>query len=550
MRVSIWFSGAAGTGVNTAGLLLAELLTNKGYHIFADKEYASIIKGDNNNFFLYVADSEDPFISKNIDFFFAFDDFAIKKNESLYTLRNVFNIKSVAKKYKNTFSFWCSLKALGLDLEEGKQLLKSKIKEAHRETNFIDLEAWYHYFWETCTGSCHIVDCSQSIGEAKKLMFGNELLGEWAIASGLWFYAAYPMTPASSIIDVIVEHPEKVTFFQGEDEIAVSMSMLWAKYAGKRSMCGTSGWGFALMSESISFSHQAEIGGVYILAMRDGPSTGTPTFTGQGDLLYAMNASFGDTYPIVVAPSTFEETYNLIGKALNWSDIYQHPVIFLVDKQLAEWYKTIDPDSLHAEPINQGKRIDHNTSEDTYLRYAVSDDGISPYAIPGQEGTTFMATSYEHTESWETNEHPDVKIQQTDKRMKKMETFVAQEFNDTFAGYEIINPEATHFFVTRGINRYNLEHLIKGKSDRGVIIIRSFQPFDLRLKEFFRDKANYIQHLTFVEMNYHGQMQRVVMEQCNLLGDERQFKITHHRKYSLYPIFEEEIVNNGKMNNV
>lgn len=122
-----------------------------------------------------------------------------------------------------------------------------------------------------------------------------------------------------------------------------------------------------------------------------------------------------------------------------------------------------------------------------------------------------------------------------------METFVAQEFNDTFAGYEIINPEATHFFVTRGINRYNLEHLIKGKSDRGVIIIRSFQPFDLRLKEFFRDKANYIQHLTFVEMNYHGQMQRVVMEQCNLLGDERQSKITHHRKYSLYPIFEEEI---------
>lgn len=90
------------------------------------------------------------------------------------------------------------------------------------------------------------------------------------------------------------------------------------------------------MSESISFSHQAEIGGVYILAMRDGPSTGTPTFTGQGDLLYAMNASFGDTYPIVVAPSTFEETYNLIGKALNWSNIYQHPVIFLVDKQLAE----------------------------------------------------------------------------------------------------------------------------------------------------------------------------------------------------------------------
>lgn len=72
-------------------------------------------------------------------------------------------------------------------------------------------------------------------------MFGNELLAKGAIESGLDFYSAYPMTPASSIIDVVVQHPDKVTFFQGEDEIAVGMSMLGAKYAGKRAMCGTSG---------------------------------------------------------------------------------------------------------------------------------------------------------------------------------------------------------------------------------------------------------------------------------------------------------------------
>ena len=109
--------------------------------------------------------------------------------------------------------------------------------------------------------------------------------------SGLDFYSAYPMTPASSLIDVITPD-HRVTFFQGEDEIAVSMAMLGAKYAGKRAMCGTSGGGFALMTESIAFSNQAEIGGVYVLAQRDGPSTGTPTFTGQGDIAYALNASF------------------------------------------------------------------------------------------------------------------------------------------------------------------------------------------------------------------------------------------------------------------
>lgn len=542
MRLSIWFSGPAWSGVNTAGLLLAELLAQKWYSVLADKEYASIIKGDNNNFFLYIADQEDPYIAQTIDFFFAFDDYSIKKNSEIYTLSNIFSIKTVAKKYKNTCSFGASLRALHIPLQEGIDLLKSKIKPEHRELNMIDIQAGYDYMDTVTLEECyHQYDCSQIVAPSRQLMFWNELLAEWAIASGLWFYAAYPMTPASSIIDVVVEHPDTVTFFQGEDEIAVSMAMLGAKYAGKRAMCGTSWWGFALMSESISFSHQAEIGGVYVLSMRDGPSTWTPTYTAQGDLLYAMNASFGDTFPIVVAPSTFEETYTLIGKALNRSDIYQHPVIFLVDKQLAEWYKTVDPDGLHAEPVDQGKRLERSDGEDTYLRYAVTDDGISPYAIPGREGTTFMASSYEHTASGETNEHPMIKIEQTDKRMKKMETFVTQEFNDTFAGYEIIRPEARRFFVTRGINRYNLEHYIQDKPERWVTVIKSFQPFDPRLKEFFQKQSHQIEQLVFVEMNYHGQMQRVVMEQCRLLSDDRQSKITHHRKYSLYPIFEEEI---------
>ncbi|MEI8092278.1 MAG: hypothetical protein WCG98_09190 [bacterium] len=86
-----------------------------------------------------------------------------------------------------------------------------------------------------------------------------------------------------------------------------------------------------------------------MLSQRDGPSTGTPTFTGQSDLNYALNASFGDTFPIVLAPSTFEDSYTLVGKALNWSDQYQHPVIYLIDKQLSESYMSIDPKDLVAE---------------------------------------------------------------------------------------------------------------------------------------------------------------------------------------------------------
>lgn len=95
-----------------------------------------------------------------------------------------------------------------------------------------------------------------------------------------------------------------------------------------------------------------------MLSQRDGPSTGTPTFTGQADLNYALHASFGDTNPIVFAPSTFEEAYSFAGMALNRSDQYQHPVIMLVDKQLSESYLSIDPQKLFAEPIKRGKKVE------------------------------------------------------------------------------------------------------------------------------------------------------------------------------------------------
>lgn len=376
-------------------------------------------------------------------------------------------------------------------------------------------------------------------------MFGNEVIGEWAVKAWLDYYAAYPMTPASSLIDVIVWHKE-VTFFQWEDEIAVSMSMLGAKFAGKRAACGTSGGGFALMTESISFSNQAEIGWLYILSQRDGPSTGTPTFTGQADLNYALNASFGDTFPIVLAPSTFEESYRLIGKALNRSDQYQHPVIYLIDKQLSEGYLSIEPSTLVAEEINRWKveTLKGWKVEWEYKRYTESADGISPYVVPGTENGEFIATSYEHDEYGATNEDPIVKKAQQDKRNRKLETFVQQEFNENFYGYEIVNPDAEVFFITYGVNRYVLADYIKDRKDFGLIIMKVFQPFDMRLKTFLDEKCSKIKLLTFVEMNVSWQMQERVTNKCRLHDAKREGKISHHRKYNLYPIFLEEISGN------
>ena len=544
MQISIWFSGPAGSGVNTAGILLAELLAQKGYTVLGDKEYASIIKGDNNCFFLYISDEEQPFIHRQIDYFLAYDPYAVSKNESIYDLKKVFMIKDEKCKYKNTFTLGSALKIFGISLEEGKSFLKQQFSEKEFSSevmnqNFLDLEAGYQYIIQNCGEACDIVNCSKAIWTPKQFMYGNELIAKGAIASGLDFYAAYPMTPASSIIDEVVKDA-KVSFFQGEDEIAVSMAMLGAKFAGKRAMCGTSGGGFALMSESISFSNQAELGGVYVLAQRDGPSTGTPTFTGQCDVNYALHASFGDTNPIVLYPSTFEEAYSFAGKALNWSDQYQHPVILLSDKQLSESYVSIDPQKLLAEPIKRGKKAD-STAEDQFKRYEFSPDGISPYSVPWTEHTTFIATSYEHDEYGSTNEEPTMKGKMMEKIAQKLKTFVEQEFNSDFYGYEIINPDAGTFYITMGINRYALEQHIKGKADMGLIVIKSLSPFDPRLKTFLEEHAKKIKRLIFVEMNQSGILEDLVRKECELYGEWNK-KIEHFRKITLYPFFEEEII--------
>ena len=536
MRITVCFSGAAGTWVNTSWLLLGELLSAKWYTVLGDKEYASIIKGDNNDFFLYISDQY-PFITQKIDHFFPFDDYAITKNERLYTIKKIHKLKKSDVVYKNVYFFGASLKLLGISCEEWEQLLTKYFTDDILAANIQCLRTWYAYF----TSSKY--DLSPIVGQPKVFMFGNELIGQGAMKSGMDFYAAYPMTPASSLIDVITANKD-VVFYQWEDEIAVSMAMLGAKFAGKRAMCGTSGGGFALMTESISFSHIAEIGWVYILSQRDGPSTGTPTYTWQADLNYALNASFGDTFPIVLSPSTFEEWYTLIGKALNRSDIYQHPIIFLIDKQLSESYLSIDPAKLICLPIVRGKLL--SQWSDTYKRYENMPDGISPVMLPGTEHGEFIATSYEHDEYGATTEDPIVKKQQQDKRFQKLSTFVQQEFTNDFYGYEIINPEATHFFVTFGVNRYVIEEYIRTKNKKsvkyGLIVIKVFQPLDMRLKEFLDTHTKQIKKLIFVEMNTSWQLQELITNKCWLHDKKWNNKITHVRKYTLYPIYNEDIV--------
>jgi len=535
MKISVWFSWAAGTGVLTAGNVLWEMLAQKWYLVVWDKQYESIIKWWNNLFVLYISDQKN-YISKQIDYLFAYDQYAVDKNSSVYHLGEIHMIEKSQANRQNTFSIAACIKLLGLDLDEVKALFEKKFKWEVLEKNLNDLDAGYAFVQESKFQL-------GKIGDAKMWMSGNEAIAEGAVDSELEYYAAYPMTPASSIINYVVKH-KKVVFFQWEDEIAVSMSMLGAHFAGKRAMCGTSwGW-FALMTESISYANIAELWWVYILSQRAGPSTGTPTFNEQWDIEFALHSSFGGTHPIVLCPKNLESAYNLIGKALNRSDIYQHPVVFLVDKSFSETAFAVDKDDLDAEAVDRWDRVlEIDKDAEWFARYRVTETGVSPYSVPGVAGGEFIASSYEHDIFGATSEDPMVKKYMTQKRHKKInETFVQEVFSKWFQWFEVVNPKAKKFLVTLGSNYLAINSFLDTNPERWAIYIEMLQPVWPYLKQFFVDNFGSIEKLVFVEQNYSGQFEKHIRVECGMMTGEWELKIGNFRKYGLYPIFEEEIL--------
>ncbi len=266
-------------------------------------------------------------------------------------------------------------------------------------------------------------------------------------------------------------------------------------------MVGTSGGGFALMTEALSFAAQAEIPIVAVLSQRAGPSTGAPTFHEQGEILYATRPTFGDIENIVMVPSTLEEGYFMAGQSLNLSQKYQTTVILLTDKQFSEGKATIG--ELRAAEIDRGKLLENPTAD--YARYQLTDDGVSPYVSVGTENGDFIATSYEHDEYGETSENPEMKMQITEKRAKKIQYLFEKE---RIEGFEIINPTAKKKIITLSFTRYTAEYFVKNNPDWGLIVVKFLSPIDQKLLSEIKK----CDEVVFVENNFSGQLETLLTE--------------------------------------
>ena len=224
---------------------------------------------------------------------------------------------------------------------------------------------------------------------------GNDVMAMGGAAAGVKFYCAYPMSPSTGVLHWMAENARDLDIMvrQVEDEIGVANMAIGAAHSGCRAMCATSGGGFALMTEAIGSAGMMEIPVVIINVQRGGPSTGLPTKTEQGDLWQVLGASQGDFPKIIAAPTSIMDGFDVIPELFNLADKYQCPGMVISDLTLSMGYTNIDPDLIKwDQEIDRGEIItEDNDTDEKYLRYKITDSGISPRALPGTPGHVYVA---------------------------------------------------------------------------------------------------------------------------------------------------------------
>ena len=340
-------------------------------------------------------------------------------------------------------------------------------------------------------------------GEAKRLISGNEAVARGAMNCGLQIYAGYPITPATKIMEYCAKDlpPLGGWTIQVEDEIAAISTVVGSWFAGKRAMTATSGPGLALMSEMINLAVMAEIPAVIVDVQRGGPSTGLPTKVEQSDLNIALYGGAGDSPRVVMAPADSEESYSGIQLAFDLAEKYQTPVIFLSDLFLGQRIET----AILKEKIDRNRSTRKKpTAEDlkNYVRYQLTDDGVSPWIVPGESGAFYTVTGLEHNLQGNPNYEAEVHQSMTEKRHRKFESMIqdippADVIGDEDAAIGIASWGSTIGAILEGMEIAR-EKGVKSKLIKSIMIHPQHE-------ESFRRFFDSCQRIIVAEMNFQGQ---------------------------------------------
>ncbi|MFO8133873.1 MAG: 2-oxoacid:acceptor oxidoreductase family protein [Thermoplasmatota archaeon] len=422
--------GKAGQGVRSAGSTAASMFNGMGRPVFQMDDYPSLIRGGHN--FSVVSTSPDDISSHymeaqlvvaldqrsyDIHASHVADDGVMVHDAEVNGDGVPLPVMEEAKQYERpdlisgvaSIASLCA--AIGMNRNELEEVIRRSYP-SHVEDNLAYATALYEAA-DGKIGGRFTLGKGEHHGAA--LLTGNQAIALGAAAAGLNNYFAYPMTPSTSILHFLAAHDRDlgIAVMQPENEIAAANMAIGAAFAGSRVMVATSGGGFALMEEAFSMAGMAEAPVLFVLSSRPGPSTGVPTYTGQGDLGMALHQGHGEFPRIVASPGGIREAFTLAGEMLSLVWRFQTPGILLTEKHCSESAMNVSLDSASlpwASPeLHDG---------DDFGRYRLTESGVSPLMAP-PSGQTVKWNSYECDENGVTTEDADTIAAMHDKRRRK-----------------------------------------------------------------------------------------------------------------------------------
>ena len=454
-RLASWkIGGEQGQGIDSTGELLAIVCNRLGYYIYGYRQFSSRIKGGHSNYKIMIGTEPVASTSSELDVLVAIDQETIDRNHHELVPGGVVvadahfepvlpegcparllsvPLTKIAQDVgnplmRNVVSLGVSAYILGLPLDAFKSVVMERFGRKSQEVgeqNVAALERGYAYAQE------HLPQPAWRLapGDGKKrlIMMGNDAVALGAAAAGCRFCAAYPITPASEVMESLMAILPRYggVVVQAEDEIAAITACIGAGFAGARAITATAGPGISLMQEAIGLAHAAEIPVVIVDTQRGGPSTGMPTKHEQSDLWALLYGTHGDTPRIILAPSTVEETFYMTAEAFNLADKYQCPVVVATDLSLALNKQTVEDLDIKRIKIDRGElltdeEIAAQAEPDGFRRYRITESGISPRPLPGQPKGQYLATGVEHNEFGKVSEDPKNRVAMMDKRLRKV----------------------------------------------------------------------------------------------------------------------------------
>ena len=544
MEKVILIGGKAGQGTAVTSYFIGKVFCELGYYVFNYRDYPSLIRGGHNFNVLRISDKPvyshkdkyDIIVAldqKTIDlhqknlnkngFILGDDDLKSKKLVSVDVDLTLKKLKAPRIIENDIFIGWL-FKYFGIDkkllLREAEKKFKTK------KINLIKKAIEKGY----TLGK--IKEKLKRIGKSKYFISGNQAVGVGALSSGIDIYIAYPMTPATAVLHFLAKKQldNNILVLQLENEIGVANAALGASFGGAKTMVGTSGGGFALMTEALSLSGISELPLVVYLAQRTAPATGVPTYTGQGDLKFVVNAGHGEFPRIVVAPGDPKEAIMRTKEAFYLSTKYHLLSIIISDKHLGESDYAFD--KLERSSVSNERFILKKPSKD-YKSYKITKDGVSPRAVPGQ-GPVVRATSYEHNEYGNTIEDAYWTVKMTDKRFKKLKYLKDEikKLNPT-----ILYGKGKNLIIGWGSTKGAIIDALPQLKDFRFLQISYISPFP---KEIVKREIEKSKKVILVENNVTGLLGDIIAEQTGYIIKNKVLK------YDARPFVSEFIVNKIK----